>query len=79
MQQVIYFKFSDGSIVPAGNVICVPQQAIMRDSKYYDRPNEFLTFRFVSEHVDGHDDDAIQKFRDLKPHFYLWGAGAKPW
>lgn len=73
------FKFSDGSIVLVDNVICAPQQAIMWDSKYYNRPDEFLPFRFVSEHIDGHDDDAIPKFTDLKPHFYLWGAGAKPW
>lgn len=73
------FKFSDGSYVPAGNVICVPQQAVMRDPKYYDRPDEFLPFRFVREHGDGQDDGPIQKFTDLKPHFYLWGAAAKPW
>ncbi|CAD6584120.1 MAG: hypothetical protein ASARMPRED_001602 [Alectoria sarmentosa] len=72
------FKFSDGSHVPAGNVICVPQQAVMRDPKYYDRPDDFLPSRFVSEHGDGQDDGAIQKFTDLKPHFYLWGAAAKP-
>lgn len=73
------FKFSDGSVVPAGNVICVPQQAVMRDPELYYRPNEFLPNRFVKEYGDGQDDGAIQKFTDLKPHFYLWGATAKPW
>ncbi|KAL8993146.1 MAG: hypothetical protein Q9169_006567 [Polycauliona sp. 2 TL-2023] len=74
------FTFADGSHVPAGNVICVPQQAVMRDAKYYDRPNEFLPFRFAKESgTGGQSDDAIQKFTDLKPHFYLWGATAKPW
>lgn len=73
------FKFSDGSIVLVDNVICAPQQAIMWDSKYYDRLNEFLPFRFVSEHTNSHNDDAIQKVMDLKTYFYLWGAGAKPW
>ncbi|KAL8835942.1 MAG: hypothetical protein Q9176_006626 [Flavoplaca citrina] len=71
------FTFADGTHVPAGNVICVPQQAIMRDSKYYDRPDDFLPFRFAKEHGVGND--AIQRFTDLKPHFYLWGATAKPW
>ena len=73
------FKFSDGSCVPAGNVICVPQQAVMRDPKHYDRPDEFLPFRFVIPGSDAQDDMAVQKFTDLKPHFYLWGATAKPW
>lgn len=73
------FKFSDGSCVPAGNVICVPQQAVMRDQKHYDRPDEFLPMRFVKGQGDSQDDDAIQKLTDLKPHFFLWGATAKPW
>ena len=71
------FTFADGTHVPAGNVICVPQQAVMRDSKYYDRPDDFLPFRFAKEHGVGND--VTQKFTDLKPHFYLWGATAKPW
>ncbi|KAL8887621.1 MAG: hypothetical protein Q9215_004842 [Flavoplaca cf. flavocitrina] len=70
------FTFADGTHVPAGNVICVPQQAVMRDSKYYDRPDDFLPFRFAKE--CGVGNDATQKFTDLKPHFYLWGATAKP-
>ncbi|MCJ1424276.1 hypothetical protein MMC29_002163, partial [Sticta canariensis] len=72
------FTFSDGSYVPAGNVICVPQQAVMRDARYYDRPNEFLPFRFVANQEEI-DDVANQKFTDLKPHFYLWGAAKNPW
>ena len=81
VQQMVLkdFKFSDGSYVPAGNVICVPQQAVMRDPKYYDRPDEFLLYRFVKYQNNGHDDGAIQKFTELKSHFYLWGTTAKPW
>ncbi|KAL8879772.1 MAG: hypothetical protein Q9198_002682 [Flavoplaca austrocitrina] len=71
------FTFADGTHVPAGNVICVPQQAVMRDSKYYDRPDDFLPFRFAKERGVGNA--ATQKFTDLKPHFYLWGATAQPW
>ncbi|KAL8890597.1 MAG: hypothetical protein Q9192_005851, partial [Flavoplaca navasiana] len=70
------FTFADGTHVPAGNVICVPQQAVMRDSKYYDRPDDFVPFRFAKECGVGYD--VNQKFTDLKPHFYLWGATAKP-
>ncbi|KAL8821170.1 MAG: hypothetical protein Q9223_000732 [Gallowayella weberi] len=69
------FTFKDGTHVPAGNVICVPQQAVMRDPRYYDQPDEFLPFRFAAKESN----DAVQKFTDLTPHFYLWGATAKPW
>ncbi|KAL8762220.1 MAG: hypothetical protein Q9184_001737 [Pyrenodesmia sp. 2 TL-2023] len=45
--------------------------------QHYNRPDEFRPFRFVHEH--GEDDKAVvQKLTDLKPHFYLWGAAAKP-
>lgn len=83
------FTFSDGTHVPAGNVICVPQQAIMRDAQHYDRPDEFMPFRFVTNHhqsegkngnkAETDDEAAHQKFTDLKPHFYLWGAAKNPW
>lgn len=63
--------------MPAGNIVCVPQQAITRDAQHYERPNEFMPFRFVANHEDG--DVADRKFTDLKPHFYLWGAAKNPW
>ncbi|KAI4224915.1 MAG: hypothetical protein L6R36_004315 [Xanthoria steineri] len=70
------FTFADGTFVPAGNVICVPQQAVMRDAQYYDQPDRFLPFRFADD--PSVEKGAVQKFTDLKPHFYLWGATAKP-
>lgn len=58
----------------------------MRDAQHYDRPNEFMPFRFAAKHrlegKDADDDDSAafeQKFTDLKPHFYLWGAAKNPW
>ena len=71
------FTFADGTFVPAGNVICVPQQAVMRDPQYYDQPDKFLPFRFADD--PSVENGAVQKFTDLKLHFYLWGATAKPW
>lgn len=70
------FTFSDGGHVPAGNMTCVPQQVVMRDAKYYERPHEVLPFRFMSNHDD--ENVADQKLTKLKPHFYL-GAAKKPW
>ncbi|KAL9637459.1 MAG: hypothetical protein Q9204_001880 [Flavoplaca sp. TL-2023a] len=67
------FTFADGTHVPVGNVICVPQQAVMRDPKYYDRPDDFIyIFRFAKERDVGND--ATQKFTDLKPHFLFVGC-----
>ena len=61
----------------------------MRDERHYDRPDEFLPFRFVNtangsadgedENGRGEDEVAIRKFTDLQPNFFLWGAAKKPW
>ena len=73
------FELSDGNCVPAGNVICVPQQAVMRDPKLDDRLDEFLPFRFVDLDSGAQNAIAVRKFSDLKPPFYLWDAMAKTW
>ena len=85
------FTFSDGGVVPAGNVICVPQQAMMRDARYFERPDEFLPFRFVKHrnsrgttdegagNITDRDNVPTRKLTDMEPNFYLWGAMKKPW
>ncbi|MCJ1362557.1 hypothetical protein MMC16_001661 [Acarospora aff. strigata] len=69
------FTFSDGSYVPAGNVVCVPQQALMRDARYYRDPAEFDGFRFVVQE-DGKLKSA-PKLTDMIPSFPFWGASKK--
>ncbi|KAL8639240.1 MAG: hypothetical protein Q9226_008894, partial [Calogaya cf. arnoldii] len=62
------------------------QRKVLKDFTFSDGSHvlagnmiyEFLPFRFANESGSDQGNGAIQKFTDLKPHFYLWGAAAKP-
>lgn len=70
-------RFSDGSYLPEGNLVCVPQQVLTRDVKFYDNPTEFDGFRFVVQ-----DESGIRsspEFTDVTPSFPFWGSPTKAW
>ena len=71
------FKFSDGTYVPAGNLISVPQCAVMRDSKNYEHATSFDGFRFVRI-VDG-EPKSLPKYTDVTWSYPFWGAPRKAW
>lgn len=72
------FRFSDGTYVPAGNLVAVPQHAIMRDAKYYQDPDRFNPYRFYTPR-EREWSDAIHKFTDVSMQYPYWGAQTKPW
>ncbi|PQE23111.1 cytochrome P450 protein [Rutstroemia sp. NJR-2017a WRK4] len=67
------FTFSSGTHVPVGNIICVPQEALMRDSKYYENPLTFDGFRFVVPE-DRESDEPQLKYTDIAAGFPFWGT-----
>ncbi len=71
------FTFQDGSHVPAGNILCVPQAAVMRDEKFYHNPTEFNGFRFVTSEEG--ITRSLPKFTDVSTSYPLWGASKKAW
>ncbi|KAL8969101.1 MAG: hypothetical protein Q9197_004518 [Variospora fuerteventurae] len=56
------FRFSDGLLVKAGDWVCLPQQAMLRDERLYPQPACFDPTRFLRR----------QKVQDLWP---VWGLG----
>ena len=71
------FVFSDGTRVPAGNIVCVPQQALMLDPNHYDKPCEFQGFRYVSRR-DGVD-TSTSRLSHPSPVFPFWGPADRAW
>ena len=71
------FTFNDGTYVPAGNKVCVAQQAMMSDPANYDDPASFQGFRFAN------GDDGIPTSTSRLSHpsadFTLWGSARYPW
>lgn len=60
------FRFSDGLLVKAGDWVCLPQQAMLRDERLYPQPACFNPTRFLRR----------QKVQDLWP---VWGLGNATW
>ncbi|GAT19622.1 cytochrome P450 [Aspergillus luchuensis] len=58
-----------GTHVPTGNLVAVPQEAIMQDPEHYPDPKKFDPYRFLAvDEADGHDDSPGRWFvsRTLK-------------
>lgn len=64
------FTFTDGTVVPKGSWVCVPQRAIQRDAAYYHDPECFNGHRFI---------DQVNDFTDLGARFPFWGLGKRAW
>lgn len=72
------FTFSDGSYVPAGNLVAVPQHAVMRDGRTYKDPEQFDGHRFYTPDVDV-DSTFSTKYTDVKWEFPYWGSPNHAW
>ncbi|KAL1961857.1 hypothetical protein VTN77DRAFT_981 [Rasamsonia byssochlamydoides] len=74
---LVPFTFSDGTHVPAGNLLAVPQQAFMRDGRHYTDPERFDGFRFVAFDEDGGSLRSRPKFTDVSWTYPYWGSVKK--
>lgn len=64
------FTFSDGTVVPKGAWVCVPQRAMQRDPSIYANPEVFNGHRFI---------DQDRPFTELTTQFPFWGMGKHSW
>lgn len=72
------FTFKDGTHVPKGNWVCIPQQAIMGDPSLYNDPTVFQGFRFVNREDE---ENPTSKVRFSHPSwiFPYWGTIKQAW
>jgi cytochrome P450 len=72
------FTFSDGSSVPPGNFICIPQEEIMNDAAIYPNPSKFDGFRFVESN---NSEQLTSRLRFSHPSwmFPYWGTVKQAW
>ncbi|ESZ91025.1 cytochrome P450 [Sclerotinia borealis F-4128] len=76
------FTFSDGTYIPAGNWVCVPQQAILNDPNIYNDPETFQPFRFVQwENENGVSPTPSSESRFSHPSwkYPYWGTLKQAW
>jgi cytochrome P450 len=72
------FTFSDGSVLPIGTFLSVPQYATHHDESRYNEPFVFNPDRFaVSEEYEG----GGSKFQLVtpSPDYVSWGLGKHTW
>ncbi|KAL9581727.1 MAG: hypothetical protein Q9203_005780 [Teloschistes exilis] len=65
------YTFADGTCLPQGSIVSIPQRAIMRDSMYYDNPETFDGFRFAP------DSTTAKKYTDIDVSYPTWGLGRR--
>ncbi|KAF7913258.1 hypothetical protein BELL_0464g00040 [Botrytis elliptica] len=70
------FTFSSGETIPQGNIIAVPQDALMKSPRYYNDPETFDGFRFVLPEDRGREEPRM-KYTDVSSGFPFWGASKK--
>lgn len=71
------FTFSDGSHVPAGNLVAVPQRVVMRDPARYENPDTFNPYRYMQN--SNNPDAPTTKFADVNWNYTFWGSPRKAW
>lgn len=71
------FTFSDGSHIPAGNLVAIPQKVVMRDPERYKDAESFDPYRYMPEGVNV--DAATAKYTDVNWNYTFWGSPRKAW
>jgi cytochrome P450 len=76
------FTFSDGTHVPKGNWVCIPEHAIQHDPEYYSDPYSFNGFRFVppDRNAEMKTEQANHRvLTDIEFTLPMWGMGKSAW
>ncbi len=68
------FTFSNGMEIDSGDVVCVPLQAMGRDSTHFEDPETFDGSRFLPKGERKGND-----FTELNPAYPYWGYGKSAW
>ena len=58
------YKMSDGTFLPRGTLLAVNQAAAHRNDETYDKPDEFLPFRFADKR-DSSREESTRNQMDL--------------
>lgn len=71
------FKFSDGTVLPAGTFVAVPLYATHHDESVYRNPDDFDPDRFVTSNEHGNS-SKIQMVTPTTEYIH-WGLGKHAW
>ena len=72
---VLPFKLPSGAHIPTGNLIAVPQHAMMRNDEIYTHASDFNPFRFLPSP----ENSRRSQYTDVNSAYPYWGSPKKPW
>jgi cytochrome P450 len=70
------FRFSDGTVIPAGAKIGTVTLALHRDSKVYENPDVFDGFRFFQKEPSNSKPSTLV---NTAVNHHVFGHGRHPW
>lgn len=70
------FKFSDGTVIPAGAKIGAVSLALQRDPEVFENPDVFDGFRFYQAAPSETKPDTMV---NTGANFHIFGHGRHPW
>ena len=76
------FTFSDGLKVLAGDWVCVPWRAMMRDPQVFKNPMSFKPSRFLNDRMSNPQAKSTTRsfqLTDSDEQWLIWGAGRIRW
>ncbi|KAF2244930.1 cytochrome P450 [Trematosphaeria pertusa] len=72
------FVLPSGAQIPVGNLIAVPQQAVLRNGEIYHDPESFNPFRYLSAEGKLHHGGFTTRYTDVNSAYPYWGSPRKP-
>lgn len=70
------FRFSDGTVIPAGAKVGAASLLLHRDPDVYDNPDVFDGFRFCGAKYEESKEKSLVM---TSSNFHLFGHGRHPW
>lgn len=72
------FQLPSGGIIPAGNLIAVPQQAVLMNENFYPTPDHFDPYRYSPNKNRKEYQGFTTRFTDVSLAYPFWGSPRKP-
>lgn len=72
------FTLPSGGHIPAGNLVAIPQQAVLQNPEYYPNPSHFDPYRYFPNQTRKRHQDVTTRYTDVSHSFPYWGSPRKP-
>lgn len=72
------FTLPSGGHILAGNLVAIPQQAVLQNPEYFPNPSHFDTYRYFPNQTRKRHQDVTTRYTDVSHSYPYWGSPRKP-